>query len=86
MKPISLVEVPAETIQWSGADIEFPSTSTSDEIEIIFQPEEALSANLTSLELIDNARPSSIEQNAQQDVTVTNLEINKVSDGMLVEK
>lgn len=35
-------------MQWSNADIEFPSTSTSDEIEIISQPDDETICKLLS--------------------------------------
>lgn len=35
-------DLPADFVQWTNADIEFPSTSTSDEIEIISQPDDEL--------------------------------------------
>lgn len=50
MRPNSVAEETAENVQWSNADIEFPSTSTSDEIEIISQPDdETICALLSAL-------------------------------------
>lgn len=48
-RPSSVVEeTAAETVQWSNADIEFPSTSTSDEIEIISQTDDETICKLLS--------------------------------------
>lgn len=48
MRPSSVAEETAENVQWSNADIEFPSTSTSDEIEIISQPDDETICKLLS--------------------------------------
>lgn len=64
MKPIVVPELPADVTQWSNADIEFPSTSTSDEIEIISQPDDELLCqpliNLTIAD--DNAQQSALDE------------------------
>lgn len=43
-----MAEESTETVQWSNADIEFPSTSTSDEIEIISQQDDETICKLLS--------------------------------------
>lgn len=48
--------------QWSNADIEFPSTSTSDEIEILSPPDEALCADLAELKFPENPEPSANDE------------------------
>lgn len=65
MKPIVVPELPAELTQWSNADIEFPSTSTSDEIEIISQPDDVLLYQpLTNLTLTeDSTQQNSPDEN-----------------------
>lgn len=48
MRTSSVAEETADSVQWSNADIEFPSTSTSDEIEIISQPDDEMICKLLS--------------------------------------
>lgn len=48
MRTSSVAEETADSVQWSNADIEFPSTSTSDEIEIISQPDDEIICKLLS--------------------------------------
>lgn len=48
VRPNSVAEETTENVQWSNADIEFPSTSTSDEIEIITQPDDETICKLLS--------------------------------------
>lgn len=47
------VETPTDVFAWSNADIEFPSTSTSDDIEIIPQQDVLLTEQLAGLTFID---------------------------------
>lgn len=46
--------------QWSNADIEFPSTSTSDEIEILSPPDESLCADLSELQLVEATEATAV--------------------------
>lgn len=56
--------VEQENIQWSNADIEFPSTSTSDEIEIISAPDDSLCAPLSLLSFVEEIEQ--IKKNQEQ--------------------
>lgn len=72
MRPSSFAEESIENVQWSNADIEFPSTSTSDEIEIISQPADdetickLLSALTTPSETKHNPSKIDSEQNTDE--------------------
>lgn len=63
-----MAEEPIEVnAQWSNADIEFPSTSTSDEIEILSPPDEALCADLAELKFPE----SSVNDEKIENLSVT---------------
>lgn len=78
VRPSSIAEEIADTVKWSNADIEFPSTSTSDEIEIISQPDdETICKILSELPLAnkivqkpcDDRSNSNGDQREQQSMT-----------------
>lgn len=70
MRPSSVTEETSENIQWSNADIEFPSTSTSDEIEIISQPDdEAICKLLSALPVPSDSVHSPCEEQDEQNET-----------------
>lgn len=72
VKPIVVSELPAELTQWSNADIEFPSTSTSDEIEIISQPDdELLCQPLTNLTFVENSTQQNSPDENNDNVFIT---------------
>lgn len=73
----SVADESAEGIQWVNADIEFPSTSTSDEIEIISQPDdEAICKLLSALPIADDTlHSSSQDKNAEEILSETQLPI-----------
>lgn len=58
-------EVPAEILSWSNADIEFPSTSNSDEIDIQ-NHENVLSAQLADIKVSEvQTKPSPTDDASQ---------------------
>lgn len=64
MRTSSVAEETADSVQWSNADIEFPSTSTSDEIEIISQPDDEMICKLLSaLPLASESVPNTDDDN-----------------------
>lgn len=72
VKPIVVPELAAELTQWSNADIEFPSTSTSDEIEIISQQDgELLYQPLTNLALSEDSTQQSSPDENNDNVFIT---------------
>lgn len=76
MKSITLPDVPAELTQWSNADIEFPSTSTSDEIEIISQPdEELLFAPLAKLTVEEKIKQQIVQDENDEDVFINEVSV-----------
>lgn len=64
-----MAEVPVEiNSQWSNADIEFPSTSTSDEIEILSPPDDALCAELSHLNFSEDTASSANDETFEKGV------------------
>lgn len=65
--------MPAEILTWSNADIEFPSTSNSDEIDI-HNHENLLSAQLADIKITEAQVKSS-----PSDIHVENESLSKFS-------
>lgn len=70
MRPIAQVAEELEQAQWSNEDIEFPSTSTSEEIEIISQPadDETICKLLSALPMPSETVHTSIENDESASV------------------
>lgn len=84
MRPSSVAEEPTEHVQWSNADIEFPSTSTSDEIEIISQPDDETICKLLSALPIPSETVHSPNESGETvenpDIPITNTETSTHND------
>lgn len=88
VRPNSVVEeCGVVNVQWSNADIEFPSTSTSDEIEIISQPDdETICKLLTALPLPSETHTISTVNNDELERSTTDLKSSSESQPNLQDK
>lgn len=80
--------MPAESnAQWSNADIEFPSTSTSDEIEILSPPDDALCEGLSELNFsVDTATSANDETiGGAMDTSLTGIETPELAGMYFVD-
>lgn len=79
-------EAATETVQWSNADIEFPSTSTSDEIEIISQTDDEticklLSALPVANDTVQNSNTlTEFKENASETNSSTEIKVDAESE------
>lgn len=71
-------EATTEVVQWSNTDIEFPSTSTSDEIEIISQEDDEIICKLLSA--LPVANDAVQNPNDSIDVEESASEINSLTE------
>lgn len=78
-----MAEVSAESVQWSNADIEFPSTSTSEEIEIISQPDEAFYTSVANLTVVEEVKRSSQETIEDIENDVATLSFDEITKGII---
>lgn len=79
-------ESTAESVQWSNTDIEFPSTSTSDEIEIISQTDdEAICKLLSALPIPSEGLSSPTVDKDEVEPNPTDLQPSSVTQEDLKE-